>query len=144
MSLQAPALYRARPHDQNHSAIWLAPNKPVNHFGETALTSAVTIRARIAVMADDAWYSPNVGPAPPRQRTPGELLFEFHVPTTHTFWRVELRDHGKYGVEAQFLDPTEVRWARTFPSYLDPTRTPREMAIAWAHEHRNWLESGCL
>lgn len=28
------------------------------------------------------------------QPQPGELLFEFHVAATHTFGRVELRDHG--------------------------------------------------
>jgi hypothetical protein len=69
-----------------------------------------------------------------------ELLFEFHVPATHTFWRVELRDHGPYGVEAQFLDPVEIRIARTFRQDLDPTRTPRQMAIAWAEEERKAIE----
>jgi len=59
-------------------------------------------------------------PAPPRQPQSGELLFEFHVAATHTFWRVELRDHGQYGIEAQFLDPIDLRYARTFPQYLDP------------------------
>ncbi len=78
---------------------------------------------------DAEWFSPNCPPTAARQPTPGELVMEFHVPATHTFWRVELRDHGRYGIEAQFLDPTEVRWARTFPAYLDPTRTPR-------HGHR--------
>jgi len=29
-----------------------------------------------------------------------ELLFEFHVERTHRFYRVELRDHGDFGVEA--------------------------------------------
>jgi hypothetical protein len=43
-------------------------------------------------------------PAAPKGQ-PGELLFEFHVERTHTFYRCELRDHGPYGVEAQFLDP---------------------------------------
>src|SRR5436309_4685397 len=28
--------------------------------------------------------------------TPGELLFDFHVERTRTFWRVELRDHGNW------------------------------------------------
>src|SRR5207245_10715212 len=66
----------------------------------------------------------------------GELLFEFHVAATHTFWRVELRTHGKDIVEAQFLDPVDVRMARTFHQYMDLTRTPREMAIGWAEEER--------
>lgn len=65
-------------------------------------------------MADDDWYKPHRPPSPPRQPMPGELLFEFYVARTHTFWRVELRDHGEFGVEAQFLDPTEVRIPERF------------------------------
>jgi hypothetical protein len=87
-------------------------------------------------MADDDWYKPHRPPAPPRQPAPGELLFEFHVAATHTFYRVELRDHGAYGVEAQFLDPIEVRSARTFRQDTDSRRTPREMAITWAEERK--------
>lgn len=90
------------------------------------------------------WFAPGhrKSELPPKGQ-PGELLFEFHVPATHTFWRVELRDHGSYGVEAQFFDPIDLMWARTFSPRLDPTRTPRQLAIAWAEEHRKWLEAGC-
>jgi hypothetical protein len=70
----------------------------------------------------------NAPKAPPRQPQPGELLFEFHVERTHTFYRVELRDRGAYGVEAQFLDSIDLRVAHLFPS--------REMAIRWAEEER--------
>src|SRR5262249_22318978 len=102
------------------------------------------VSPRLAVgsgaMGDDqAWDAPNRPRPAPRQPKPGELLFEFHVPATHTFWRVELRDHGPYGVEAQFLDPIEVRLARTFRQDMDPTRSPRELAIAWAIEERRDL-----
>jgi len=76
------------------------------------------------------------------RRRPGELLFEFHVAATHTFYRVELRTHGKGIVEAQFLDPVDVRMARTFHQYMDLTRTPREMAIGWAEEERKAIEKG--
>ena len=93
-------------------------------------------------MADDDWYKPHRPPMPPRQAQPGELLFEFHVPATHTSYRVELRDHGQYGVEAQFLDPVDMRIARTFHPRLDLTRTPREMAITWAEEERKAIEKG--
>jgi hypothetical protein len=85
------------------------------------------------------WDAPQ---PPPRQPQPGELLFEFHVAATHTFYRVELRDHGAYGVEAQFLDPIDIRSARTFRQDMDPTRTPREMAITWATEERKAIENG--
>jgi hypothetical protein len=61
------------------------------------------------------------------------LLFEFHVERTQTLWRVELRDHGDYGVEAQFFDPVDVRIAHTFPT--------REQAIAWAEGERKAIEA---
>jgi hypothetical protein len=81
-------------------------------------------------MSRDEHYSP-FGPMPTQRLSqPGELLFEFHVESTHTFYRVELRDHGQDGVEAQFLNPIDLEISRTFHQRLDPTRTPREMAIA--------------
>jgi hypothetical protein len=93
-------------------------------------------------MSDErTWYQPNAPRPALRQPMPGELLFEFHVERSHTFWRVELRDHGSYGVEAQFLDPVEIRFAQTFRQDMDPTRTPRAMAIAWAEEARKAMEA---
>ena len=93
-------------------------------------------------MSRDPNYSP-FGPMPgERLSRPGELLFEFHVEQTHTFYRVELRDHGEYGVEAMFLNPIDLVISRTFHQRLDPTRTPREMAIAWAEEERKAIEEG--
>lgn len=73
----------------------------------------------------------------PRQPVPGELLFEFFVERAHRFYRCELRDHGAYGVEAQFFDPVELVRSRMFPPQLDPLRTPREMAIVWAELERD-------
>jgi hypothetical protein len=73
-------------------------------------------------------------PATPRQTQSGELLFEFHVERSHTFYRVELRDRGAYGVEAQILDPIDVRIAHLFPS--------RQLAIRWAEEERKAIEKG--
>ena len=73
----------------------------------------------------------------------GELLFEFYRERDHSRWRCELRDHGEtYGVEAQFLKNEEFFAARTFPPRLDPTRTPRALAIAWAEEERKAFEKG--
>lgn len=92
-------------------------------------------------MTDDPYASGHRPPAP-RQPQPGELLFEFYVERTHKFYRVELRDHGEFGIEAQFLDPVDVVIARTFRD--DPLfqRRARDMAIAWAKEERKALEEG--
>ena len=82
------------------------------------------------------------GPMPAaRVAEPGELLFEFHVERTHRFYRVELYYHGEHGVEARFLDPIDPIICRTFHQRLDPTRTPREMAIAWAIAERRAIEA---
>lgn len=78
---------------------------------------------------------------PTRVAQPGELLFEFYAEREHRFYRVERRDHGEYGVEAQFLDPIQPTICRTFHQRLDPTGTPREMAIAWATEERKAIEA---
>ena len=92
-------------------------------------------------MGDDDWYKPDRATPPLRRAQPGELLFEFHVPLTHTFYRVELRTHSDDVVEAQFLDPVDVRMARTFHQYMDLTRTAREMAIGWAVEERKTIDA---
>ena len=42
----------------------------------------------------------------------------------------------------KFLNPVEVLIAHTFPPHLDPTRSSREMAIAWAEEERKAIEAG--
>jgi hypothetical protein len=85
----------------------------------------------VASMTDDtpfyAWNSP---PAAPRQRQPGEPLFEFQQ--GHDRWRCELRDHRTYGVEAQFLKNEEFSHSRRFPR--------RELAIEWATEERQTIE----
>lgn len=73
-------------------------------------------------------------PAVPRVPTVGALLFEFLRGYDRV--RCELRDHGPFGVEAQFLINEELFICRTFHQRLDLTRTPREMAIAWADEER--------
>ncbi len=53
-------------------------------------------------MSHEPFTTPGLKPTP-RQPKPGELVDEFYVERTHTFYRVELRDHGKWGVEAQIL-----------------------------------------
>lgn len=89
-------------------------------------------------MSRDENYSPFNGPMMTAVSRPGELLFEFL--RGHDRFRCELRDHGAYGVEAQFFKNDEFDIAHTFPPWLDRTRTSREMAIAWACEWRRDLE----
>lgn len=71
----------------------------------------------------------------------GELLFEFLLGGREQF-RCELREHGADGVEALFLRNEEFEIGHTFHQRLDQSRTPREMAIAWAREWRAWVETG--
>jgi hypothetical protein len=93
-------------------------------------------------MTDDGWYKPRRPPAALRQPNPGELLFEFYRERDHSRWLCELRDHGEpYGVEAQFFQNEELLVSRRFWRQMDPTRTPREMAIAWAEQERATIEA---
>ena len=89
-------------------------------------------------MGDD-FHKPNRPPAPPRELQHGELLFEFVH--RHDRYRCELRDHGEpYGVEAQFLKNERFFYSRQFDSRMHATRTPRELAIAWAEEERKAMQ----
>jgi hypothetical protein len=94
-------------------------------------------------MADDDWYKPHRPLQSLRQPKPGELLFEFYGERDHSRWLCELRDLGEpYGIEIQFLLNKALLFARRFEQGMDPTRTPRQMAIAWAEEERKHLEDG--
>lgn len=84
-------------------------------------------------MADEPFYIPGHKPAAPRQRRPGELLFTFRT-TDHKQVDCELRDHGAYGVEAQFWIDREFRYGRRFDT--------RTLAAQWAEEERKALEKG--
>jgi hypothetical protein len=68
----------------------------------------------------------------PRQPQPGELLCEFYSEKRKKFYRIELRDRGQDGVEAQLLDPVEMLDGHLFPA--------RQLAIAWAEEQRKAIE----
>jgi hypothetical protein len=88
---------------------------------------------------DDPFSTPNRPPVPPRTPKPGELLFEFHG---HDRILCELCDDGDvYGVEAQFFRNETFEIGRRFERRMDPTRTPGEMAIAWAEEWRKAIET---
>ena len=92
-------------------------------------------------MADEDWYKPHRPPVPPRQAQPGERLFEFL--RGHDRFLCELGDHGDpYGVEGQFYQNEEFMIGRRFDRRMDPTRTPRAMAIAWAEAERTAIEKG--
>ena len=78
--------------------------------------------------------------APARQSQPGELLFEFLRERDHSRWLCELRDVGEYGIVAQFYQNEQIIIGRRFERRMDPTRTPREMAVAWAEEERKAIE----
>jgi hypothetical protein len=92
-------------------------------------------------MADDDWYKPRRTPDWPRQPAPGELLFEFYREPDHSRWLCELRDDGLFGTVALFCQNDELIITRRFERRMgDATRTPREMAIAWAEEKRKAIQ----
>jgi len=81
---------------------------------------------------DPDWFKPHRPATPPRQPQSGELLFEFYRERDHARWRCELRQHPEpYGVEAQFFRNEEFNSSRRFDQWMDPTRPPRDLAIAW-------------
>src|SRR3954447_22252500 len=99
------------------------------------MTYYVTRKGHSRRMRGDALLCAAGRPRAGRRRPlPGELLFEFDRGDTSI--RCELRDHGVYGVEAQLLYNGELMIGRTFHQRLDPSRTPRQMAIAWAEAER--------
>jgi hypothetical protein len=82
-------------------------------------------------MPDDTkpFYAPDRRP-PKRQPKSGEKLFEFAV--DHCRWLVELRDHGKHGVEAQFFQNEEFLRSMRFPK--------QKQAVHWAETERRMIE----
>ena len=87
-------------------------------------------------MSDDAFYSPNRQPPPPRKPTPGEPLWS--VRHNHVTWSCELRFHGEsYGWEAQILREGELFLGHgAFVLKGD--------AIQWAEAQRKDAEHGWL
>jgi len=85
-------------------------------------------------VSDDEWYKPHRTPTPPRQQTPGELLFEFVRERDHKHFRCELRFHGEsYGWEAQFLVGIELLYAHG--GFIT-----RAGAIRWAERERKMIQ----
>lgn len=81
-------------------------------------------------MAEEPFYLPNRKPEPPRQPQPGEKLFEFLVGNDR--YIVELRDHGQWGVDAQFYRNEEFCYSRRMDN--------RALAVLWAEAIRKGLE----
>jgi hypothetical protein len=64
------------------------------------------------VTDDQPFYSPTWKPAPKAPREPGERLFELLL--GHDRFHCELRNHGEFGVEAQFFLKDELYVSRRF------------------------------
>jgi hypothetical protein len=90
-------------------------------------------------MNEEPFLSPGLKPTPAREPKSGELLF--------VFWKggdsyaCELRDHGEFGVEAQFLLNGELYIARTFHDQPALTLRAREIAMRWAQRRRATMEN---
>jgi hypothetical protein len=83
-------------------------------------------------VSDDAFYSPNRPPVPPRQPTPGEPIWSLRH--EHVTWSCELRFHGEsYGWEAQILREGELVIGQRF--------VLRQLAEQWAEAERQIIES---
>jgi hypothetical protein len=92
-------------------------------------------------MGDEEWYKPHRPPVPPRQRVPGDLLFE--CLRGRDRFPCELRDHGEaFGVEAQFYQNEEFLVSRRFDPSLSRTQSPRDLAVQWAMLERKYFEDG--
>ncbi len=89
-------------------------------------------------MRDEPFYSPKHKPAPVRLGKPGDRLFKFRKDVDR--YVCELRDHGQYGIEAQFLLNGDLYIARTFQDQPDFGVRARDLAIAWAEQQRKAME----
>ena len=90
-------------------------------------------------MTDEPFTSPTYKPPPPKPPKPAAFLFEFLV--GHDRFLCELRDHGTYGVEAQFYQNENFLIGRRFDPRLDATRPSRELAVQWA-ERKEYERGG--
>src|SRR5436190_20439413 len=70
-------------------------------------------------------------PSPPPQRPPRELLFEFHA--NHKFFRAELLDRGKWGIEAQIIEaPDDLRIAIASTIASKPCSARSRCVATWS------------
>jgi hypothetical protein len=92
-------------------------------------------------MGDEPFYIPNRS-STQRQPQAAEPLFTFQRGDDH--YRCELRDHGMFGIEAQFFQNDESLSGRRFDASMSRTQTPRALAVQWAAEPRRERLSGSV
>jgi hypothetical protein len=94
-------------------------------------------------MADEDWYA-RQRPSMPVWRPRGELLWEFAREADRKRFRCELRDGGGFSLDAQIFEDDQVIYNRVFTRAMDPTRTPRQLAVEWAMEERRLLQRAAI
>jgi hypothetical protein len=82
-------------------------------------------------VANDALYTPNRKPPPPRKPQPGELVWSFRKDSRQ--FDCELQYHGEWGVDAQILLDRELLIGRRFDT--------KALAVQWAEEERKAMEA---
>ena len=94
-------------------------------------------------MSDPIPFTDLKSKAVARVAQPGELLFEFQRAADHKAFRCDLRDHGKYGIEAQFFEGDHFLLGRRFEDANNGERIvkARERAVAWANGKREEIET---
>jgi hypothetical protein len=71
-------------------------------------------------------------------KKPGGQLFEFRKGSDH--YACELRDHGEFGIEAQFLLNGQPYIGRTFLDQPELNLCARDVATSWANRQRATME----
>jgi hypothetical protein len=89
-------------------------------------------------MSEKPFWTPGLRPRPAREPKSGDRLFEFRKGTDS--YACELRDHGEFGVEAQFPLNGKLYIARTFRDQPDVNLRAREVAMHWAQRQRATME----
>ena len=115
-----------------HGISWLRHPR-ADSGGTCARVVTTSAHVRYATVTDDQpFYSPTYKPPPPKPVQSGERLFEFL--RGHDRFHCELRNHGEYGIEAQFFQNDEL-----FVSRRCDTRV---QAVEWATRERVVIERG--
>ena len=89
-------------------------------------------------MGEEPFWKPGLEPRLARDPKPGEPLFEFRKGTDS--YACQLRDHGEFGVEAQFLLNGQLYIARTFRDEPTLDLRARDVAMHWAQRQRATME----